>query len=678
MRALARILSAGFLLLLGLGPAPAGAQYMYLDSNGDGVNTPADLVDCDGVTTADLWLRTDANKDGSPAFCLGSPETPLSIFSYEVILHVANGTVSWGPMQNLLPINTEDGIAQFASWADTTSATDYHNGWGGRDVFPPGLYHLARLTFRVTSGHPSIFIASSLPPSGTDLTSFGTMCVGPDGDGTCKLGQQWFDADGLGSPVAVAGGPYGGVVGRAVLFSAAGSADPHGEELTYAWDFGDGGTATGAQPTHVYAQPGRYTVRLQVDGGVARATAIATIAPADQATPVADAGGPYRGTTKYPVQFNGSASFDPNGDVLHYVWQTGDGASVSGVLPLYRYAVAGAYTVTLTVDDGLHASTASTTATIAQGINHPPVAVAGGPYAGVVGRIVQFNGSASSDPDDDPLTFQWEFGDGVSGIGTYGHHAFGSPGTYHALLTVSDGIANSTATTLAAIAATLPARVFAADKSAVFDPAGEATLLQVQIEPVDGSFSLPDADLDRIEMISAGTGSVSSIEAFGPVSYTGDDTDGNGIPEVSAFFLKQDLLQLFANVTQRENVTVEVDLNLNAGGMASGVFDLEVLGTAAATALGAPERARVSPNPLNPSGTLSFETRAAGHVRAEVFDLHGRLVRLLVDEAVSGPRKYRLSVGGAGGGGPALASGVYFYRVATAEGMQRGRFAVLK
>ncbi len=678
MRTLARILTVGS-LLLGLGPAPAGAQYMFLDSNGDGVNTAADLIDDDGVTTIDVWLRTDANKDGSPAVCLGSPETPLTINSYEVILRVVNGTVAWGPMNNLLPIDPEHGMANFAMTADdTTGSTGYNNGWGGRDISPPGLYHLARLTLRVTSGHPSIFIASSMPPSGTKMTAFGTQCLGPDWDNTCKLGQQWFDADGIGPPVAVAGGPYGGVTGSAIAFSAAGTVDPHGGALAYAWDFGDGGTATGAQATHAYAQPGRYTVTVTVDGGAATATTYATIVPADQVTPVAVAGGPYHGTTKYPIQFDGIGSFDPNGDVLRCVWFFGDGNSLGGLLPQHRYTEAGVYTVTLTVDDGTYTSTATTTATITQAINRPPVAVAGGPYAGVVGRSIQFDGSASSDPDSDPLTFRWDFGDGRWGFGMYGHHAYGAPGTYKSRLTVSDGVDTTPDSTLAVITAALPARVFLADKDAVFDPGGNAAALQVQIEPVDGSFSLPDADLGLIEMRSAGTGSVPFIEDDASTSYAGDDADGNGIREVTAFFLRDDLLQLFSNVTQTTIVTVEVDVHLNAGGIATGTVGIKVLGPPTTAALGAPAPARVSPNPLNPIGTLSFETRAAGHVRAEVFDLQGRLVRVLVDEGVSGPRKYSLRVGGSGGGGEALASGIYFYRVATAEGMQRGRFTVLK
>jgi hypothetical protein len=57
-------------------------------------------------------------------------------------------------------------------------------------------------------------------------------------------------------PVADANGPYTGTVGVAVLFDGSGSTDPEGGALTYDWDFGDGGTGTGVNPTHAYTAPG--------------------------------------------------------------------------------------------------------------------------------------------------------------------------------------------------------------------------------------------------------------------------------------------------------------------------------------------------------------------------------------------------------------------------------------
>ncbi|GGN75795.1 hypothetical protein GCM10010112_47380 [Actinoplanes lobatus] len=49
-----------------------------------------------------------------------------------------------------------------------------------------------------------------------------------------------------------------------VNFSSAGSSDPDGDELTYAWDFGDGGSSTAANPVHVYDDVGVYTATLTV------------------------------------------------------------------------------------------------------------------------------------------------------------------------------------------------------------------------------------------------------------------------------------------------------------------------------------------------------------------------------------------------------------------------------
>jgi PKD repeat protein len=63
-------------------------------------------------------------------------------------------------------------------------------------------------------------------------------------------------------PVAYAGGPYTGTAATPVSFSGAASSDPQSETLTYAWNFGDGGTGTGVSPSHTYTAGGTYTVSL--------------------------------------------------------------------------------------------------------------------------------------------------------------------------------------------------------------------------------------------------------------------------------------------------------------------------------------------------------------------------------------------------------------------------------
>jgi len=91
-------------------------------------------------------------------------------------------------------------------------------------------------------------------------------------------------------------------------------------------------------------------------------------------------------------------------------------------------------------------------------INHPPTAVVGGPYTGIEGSAVAFDGSGSSDPDGDALTYAWTFGDGTTGSGVKPTHTYADNGAYTVTLTVTDarGAASAAATTTATIANAAP------------------------------------------------------------------------------------------------------------------------------------------------------------------------------------------------------------------------------
>ena len=173
------------------------------------------------------------------------------------------------------------------------------------------------------------------------------------------------------APIADANGPYFGTAEQQVAFDGSGSDDPDGTITAYDWTFGDGNVGTGESPVHTYAAPGTYDVTLVVtdnDGEPSAPSATtASIEPAEE-DPVADPNGPYTGTEGVAVDFDGSASFDPDGGVItQYDWDFGDGNTGIGVAPSHTYTADGSYTVTLTVvdDEGAVSAPAETTAEIA-------------------------------------------------------------------------------------------------------------------------------------------------------------------------------------------------------------------------------------------------------------------------------------------------------------------------
>ena len=139
------------------------------------------------------------------------------------------------------------------------------------------------------------------------------------------------------------------VTGTQLSVNGSGSTDDQGV-TSYAWTFGDGGTATGATASHTYAAGGTYDVKLTVTdatGNTATRTQQVTIVAAN-AAPDAAFTVTANGLT---VNANGNASSDPDGTIASYAWTFGDGGTATGATASRTYAAAGTYTVTLEVTD---------------------------------------------------------------------------------------------------------------------------------------------------------------------------------------------------------------------------------------------------------------------------------------------------------------------------------------
>ena len=140
-------------------------------------------------------------------------------------------------------------------------------------------------------------------------------------------------------------------------------------------------------------------------------------------------------------EFDGSGSYDPDGSVVSYSWDFGDGSSGAGATPSHGYAAPGRYSVTLTVKDN-RGATASSTATVKAG-NLPPTAA----FTATCTQLsCSFDGSGSDDTDGSITSYAWDFGDGSQGDGDTVQKTFSQAGTYTVTLSVTDDLSATSST----------------------------------------------------------------------------------------------------------------------------------------------------------------------------------------------------------------------------------------
>ena len=220
-------------------------------------------------------------------------------------------------------------------------------------------------------------------------------------------------------------------------FDPTGSSDPEGGALDYQWDFGDGSAISAtAAPSHAYATSGTYQATLTVTdpkGASASVSHSVTVVANGDPTAVFDAS-----PSHLAVAFDGSDSSDPEGAILTYAWDFGDGTpGATTPTPGHTYAAAGTYTVTLVVRDPEGSGgTVSHDVTVAEAPNQAPTAA----FTSAATQLeVAFDGSSSSDPEGGTLTYAWDFGDQTpASTEQKPSHTYGATGTYAVTLTVTD------------------------------------------------------------------------------------------------------------------------------------------------------------------------------------------------------------------------------------------------
>ncbi len=220
------------------------------------------------------------------------------------------------------------------------------------------------------------------------------------------------------------------------------SDDPDGQVLRWQWSFGDGASSSERNPSHTYAAPGRYDVRLVAtdndgaDDDLTRTAEPSTPPPPRQNAPP---------SAEFDVQCQElrcvfvDRSSDSDGTVVSWQWSFGDGATSSERNPAHTYAAAGRYAVRLVVtdDDGAEddrTRTAEPDAPAPPSPNDPPSAE----FEVECQELLCVFVDRSADRDGSVVRWQWSFGDGTSSSARNPSHSYQVPGRYDVLLVVTD------------------------------------------------------------------------------------------------------------------------------------------------------------------------------------------------------------------------------------------------
>lgn len=386
------------------------------------------------------------------------------------------------------------------------------------------------------------------------------------GGGDCKLGALACGSSGGSSAGASGGGASGGVVnvapvahagsnqtvvtGNEVTLNGSASSDVNDDKLTYAWSMVSAPAgfklsanevraenATAVKPTFTPSMSGVYVFGLVVsDGKLSSPREVVTvIVTPENLAPTANAGVDQSVTINTQVTLDGSASTDPNRDLLKHTWAWVSQPAGSNVTfdsatspkPKFTPVLDGAYVASLVVsDDKLNSAPDYVTVTVSRA-NAAPVAVAGPDQNVTTGATVTLNGTGSSDANSDVLTYKWTLSKPSGSAATLVLTVPSQPtfvadvsGDYVANLIVNDGKVDSAALAsvrvTAAVVNSAPVAVGLASPSTV----SLASLPAARLVTLDGASST-DANFDRLTY----AWSLSSVPAGSTATLTVDPTN---------------------------------------------------------------------------------------------------------------------------------------------------------
>ena len=327
----------------------------------------------------------------------------------------------------------------------------------------------------------------------------------------------------------------------------------------------------------------------------------------------------------------------------------------------------GVYTVVFTATANTLTDIAVTSIFIANQ-NGAPVAAAGGPYSGIAGSPVNFDGSASSDPDGDALSYAWSFGDGATGAGVTPMHTYNAGGSFAVSLRVADpGGLHGDAATTATIQSVVSADILLEN--------GGSTLDVRKMGNRSTTVGLEETLLPYTDLIPSSIRISTAFPNSGFVtdcppdlrSFVMGDLNGNGVPDIDVRFSNKCLANLFNNVPDNTVATVVITGQFSEPG---GMVPVNAQRDLTIRAKHRDEQimAVASPNPFNPETAIEYTVMKAGSVTIRIYSIGGRLVRTLKQGEPTEPGTYDVMWNGTDDSGGHVSSGIYLLRTTQKAG----------
>ncbi len=169
--------------------------------------------------------------------------------------------------------------------------------------------------------------------------------------------------------------------------------------------------------------------------------------------PIADAsaGEPYQGFVNSEILFNGSKSYDPDGNITNWFWVFGDNTTGIGKTVTHIYSKAGTYSISLTVTDSDKAINIDTTTCIIKQQNRPPTEpTVIGPTSGTKNTMYTYT-VVSTDADNDTIQYVFHWSESVSQTSRFlpnatnytVNHSWTNAGRYDITVTATDNLTES-------------------------------------------------------------------------------------------------------------------------------------------------------------------------------------------------------------------------------------------